>query len=112
MTDNEIIKALECCIKIDCEKCDFKTRFKTATNCRNDLLGHCLDLINRQKAENSNLTSHLTSLQNDLTSAKAEIERLKKCVAILKDEVGKRERGYDPSEEIDNLLKETVGEDK
>lgn len=42
---------------------------------------------------------------------KAEIERLKKCVAILKDEVGKRERGYDPSEEIDNLLKEMDGED-
>lgn len=31
----------------------------------------------RQKAENSNLSSDLTSLKKDLTSAKAEIERLK-----------------------------------
>lgn len=31
---------------------------------------------NGMEVENSNLTSDLTSLQNDLTSAKAEIERL------------------------------------
>ncbi len=42
-------------------------------------IGDVLDLITRQKAENSNLTSRLTSLQNDLTSAKEEIERLQKA---------------------------------
>ena len=32
------------------------------------------------QAENANLTSHLTSLQNDLTSAKAEVDRLRDVV--------------------------------
>ena len=73
MTDNEIIKALECCNDgiVWCEECPYHEN-----DCEMRLLIDTLDLINRQKAENSNLTSHLTSLQNDLTSAKAEIERL------------------------------------
>ena len=48
MSDNEIIKALECCIDCDCKNCPCQTEN-----------GHCmeidetliLDLINRQKAE-------------------------------------------------------------
>jgi hypothetical protein len=46
MTDNEIIKALECCKKDDCDNCpnDFG-------NCYANLAGYALDLINRQKAE-------------------------------------------------------------
>lgn len=48
MADNEIIKALECCIDCDCKNCPCQTED-----------GHCLgidevvilDLINRQKAE-------------------------------------------------------------
>lgn len=71
--------------------CKILDKASEEESCYELSIRYALDLINRQKAE---------------------IERLKKCVAILKDEVGKRERGYDPSEEIDNLLKETVGEDK
>ena len=46
MKDNEIIKALECCKKDDCDNCpnDFG-------NCYANLAGYALDLINRQKAE-------------------------------------------------------------
>lgn len=46
MTDNEIIKALECCKKDDCDNCpnDFG-------NCYANLSGYALDLINQQKAE-------------------------------------------------------------
>ena len=66
LTDSEIIKALEEWIKnYDGSYVNFKK------------LGNALDLINRLQAENSNLTSDLTSLQNDLTSAKAENERLR-----------------------------------
>ncbi len=32
MTDNEIIKALECCKTWNCEKCINRNRAKTATN--------------------------------------------------------------------------------
>lgn len=46
MTDNKIIKALECCKKDDCDNCpnDFG-------NCYANLSGYALDLINRQQAE-------------------------------------------------------------
>ena len=76
MTDNEIIKALECCSKDDCDNCP-----NSFANCYSNLAGHALDLIKRYKAENSNLTSDLTSLQNDLTSAKSEIWALKETLA-------------------------------
>ena len=103
MTDNEIIKALENqanerrCIHEQYEQacgmwCKYHHKWCADMSGRDDkhncaeyipiypikMAKSILDLINRQKAENSNLTSHLTSLQNDLTSAKAEIEGLQK----------------------------------
>ena len=102
LTDNEIVKALECCRDIDikCETC----QLWTDSECTKVLHQATIDLINRLQtknkeldeklviykgtidwqvkeinrlqAENSNLTSDLTSLQNDLTSLQAENERL------------------------------------
>ena len=50
MTDNEIIKALECCVKTefisDCAKCEM-----FAIDCKDILIENALDLINRQQAE-------------------------------------------------------------
>ena len=111
LTDAEIKQALECCCNSQgCSKCDFSKKCDGFTSVK-----LALKLINRLQAENSNLqeknsnlTSDLSSLQNDFSSLKAENERLKKSVEILKKEIGKREPRYDPSEEIDNLLKEFV----
>jgi hypothetical protein len=77
MTDNEIIKALEICstYKARCKDCPAFVKVDRS-NCKQVLVG-ALNIINRQKAENSNLTSDLTSLKKDLTSSQAEIERLK-----------------------------------
>ena len=72
-TDDEIVKALEWCKDANCFGCPFDGE----VDCVHKSAQVALDLIKRQKAENSNLTSDLTSLQNDLTSAKAEIERLR-----------------------------------
>ena len=86
MTDNEIIKALECCfVEESCSKCPWYI------DCKSNVLESipyglgraAFDLINRQKKENSNLNSRLTSLQNDLTSAKAEIKSLRRENKIL-----------------------------
>lgn len=46
MTDNEIIKALECCINDDCDNCP-----DTFGNCEHNAMRNSLDLINHQKAE-------------------------------------------------------------
>ena len=83
LTDKEIKKALECCCNSQgCSKCDFSPKCDGFTSVK-----LALDLINRQeqeneelKCKNSNLTSDLTSLQKDLTSAKAEVERLEKAL--------------------------------
>lgn len=46
MTENEIIKSLECCKKDDCDNCP-----NGFGNCYSNLSGYALDLINRQKKE-------------------------------------------------------------
>lgn len=85
MTDNEIIKALECCTKTefisDCAKCEM-----FAIDCKDILIENALDLINRQKAEIESLKHRKTELQirnQELQHAKSEAikefaERLKK----------------------------------
>ena len=46
MKEKEIIQALECCSKDDCDNCP-----NTFGNCYANLAGEALDLINRHKAE-------------------------------------------------------------
>lgn len=137
MTDNEIKKALEICASdnLGCEDgCPYVTKSNSCS-----LKKDTLDLINRLQAENLKLLSNLTSLQNDLTDAEAENERLKKSNEMFAD-IGKlyseikaeaykefaerlkieyakdlysvsKETGYFVNRaDIDNLLKEMVGE--
>ena len=47
MTDNEIVKALETCLKNECDKCFLKDN----ETCQIDLMKLLFDLINRQKEE-------------------------------------------------------------
>ena len=121
MTDNEIIKALECCSIDDhigvCKECPF------TDVCDEDeqaLQKHALDLINRQKAE-------IERLQKDLTKCKLGKETLYqaadeiKFVAIKEfaERLRKKCHNYYPSidsycisryaveiADIDNLVKE------
>ena len=61
MTDNEIIKALECCIMDnvkDCDCCPYN-EIQTKTYCANRLIKDALDIINRQKAEIERLRSNI-----------------------------------------------------
>lgn len=65
MTDNEIIKALECCQEyLDCGHCPLRTK----KMCANTLTLAALDLINRQKAENERL---LQKVQQPATKSEA-----------------------------------------
>ena len=51
MTDNEIIKALECCRDCNCEECPCCRIILGVTHCTEIDQEEILDLINRQKAE-------------------------------------------------------------
>ena len=113
MTDNEIIKALECCVKDDegvrgfCNKgCPL---FGKGEDCPEFLRRNALDLINRQKAEierlkdyNENLLSANTALSNEILEIRTEAikefaERLKKAFPSI-------------AGAIDYIKKEMVGD--
>ena len=59
MTDNEIIKTLECCRDDTCVSCPICTEGL----CNGGLHKNTLDLINRQKAEIESLKHRKTELQ-------------------------------------------------
>lgn len=123
MTDNEIIKALECCTDEsyeNCNECPYST--DTLSCKRLKLLEDSLELINRQKAEIERLKKKVSvardayiSIQDRYEHTKAEsykefAERLNEkaqiadCFDSYNMVVG--------THFIDNLLKEMVGEEK
>lgn len=83
MTDNEIIKILECCImETYCKSCPLHSEF--SANCVTIALKNALDLITRQqreienlKVENQSLRSAANSLKMHYEEAQTEIESLK-----------------------------------
>jgi len=113
LTDSEIKKALECAIRNDCDcNCVFLLPNKVQD---------VLDLINRLQAENERLSQfggillrNGSELFKEIQTAKAEArkeftERLKK-EAFKINYCGSSYNVVD-TDDIDNLLKELVGED-
>ena len=85
MTDNEIIKALECCIS--CENCDICTQH--STECVSDLLKLAYDLITCQREDIENLKIENQSLRGAANSYKihyneARAEAVKEFAEKLK----------------------------
>ena len=115
MTDKEIIKALECCKKDDCDNCpnDFG-------NCYANLAGCSLDLINRKQAEkeelrieNQSLRSAANSYKLHYNEARAEAikdfaERLKSSIYINTDLFVYQCKEVESV--IDDIVKKMVGE--
>ena len=133
MTDNEIIKALECCSTgetyADCEKNGCPLYLGITMGCKyidkeNQLYSDALDLINCQKAEieklkGSTIVSNIMESQRIKREAKSEaikefVERLKNKIKTECNPYGKPTFDYDTSlaimRYIDNLVKEMVGE--
>ena len=88
MTDNEIIKALECC-SVGTFACDeqcpcfhSKSNLKV-TSCRFELIGDALDLINRQKAEIKRVNGVIKNFKATKNRQRAEIERLNRNIELL-----------------------------
>lgn len=117
MTDNEIIKALECCKRsvgaILCtsncpmySECDSEDPME-------DICGLALDLIDRQKAEIERLNIELQSMRNAANSYKmhyenAKSEAIKEFAERLKENYCFTDRWGKiiPISTVDNLVKE------
>lgn len=108
MTDNEIIKSLECCKTLqDCCRCPYLplNSKKQTFGCSCELMGDVLDLINRQRADIKMLNGFVDDLKElcktkivlltdanwDLTTVKAKTlkefaERFKQSCGRVKTE--------------------------
>ena len=128
MTDKEIINALRCCVKVDCDSCPYSLE-----DCEQNLANDTINLIIHQKKQIHWLEIELKSMRGAANSYKAEVERMKKGYFWVEESVIKSAKaeavkefaerakteilcsGYFTHEyykcKIDNLVKEMVGED-
>ena len=129
MTDNEIIKALECCSNADCVNCPKWSEEWYSGMC-SDFLPMVLDLINRQRAEIERLQDEIEEKNNTITFLKdqavgwsidfcnlkkkvetTKAEAIKEFVERLKSEIEFSDTITKVERHIDNLVKEmTEGE--
>lgn len=122
MTDNEIIKALECCTEESYENCNECPYSIDSERCeRMKLLEDVLDLINHQKTEIERLKKEIQITKDAYTmlQTKNEIiksEAVKEFAARLKEKSFETIRNYGLTKDvvevcdIDNLVKEMLGE--
>lgn len=132
MTDNEIIKAFMCCSNsegiTDCECCPYHKN-----GCLDKVHNGAIDLIIRQKAEIERLESNLKFVRGTVERMRkydeerdvrlhakltetAKAEAIKEFAERLKGQKTKPEFPWDDffvtETDIDNLVKEMVGEGK
>ena len=100
MTDNEIIKALECCISP--VHCNGRQYYYVNAECSRELIENALDLINSQKAEIERLKEEnkILSRYEDYIKAEAYKEFAYELMQIPDVKIYKHE--------IKNLLKEKL----
>ena len=79
MTDEQIMKALECCGDSNCNECPIE-------GCTDDIFGEALDLINRQKAELNNLKAEIAEHKAMLEAFDNELVSLDKAIKTEKSE--------------------------
>ena len=89
MTDNEIIKALECCEGDDgisyCNKCSLYEY----DNCVHYISQKAREVINRQQAEIDRYKGVIKILERDVADAQAEIEKLQRKIMSCNSEAVK-----------------------
>lgn len=111
MTDNEIIKALECCIGYhECSKCPYNSGAAGTSECMSECMSDTRHLIKSQKAEIDTYQKHI---DNDIIYANAiKAEAIKDFAERLKENEFFANFTYKGEARliIDNLVKEMIGE--
>lgn len=110
MTDEQIIKAMQCVIGngVDCSECAYRKALPFPS-CRRMCAKNALDLINRQQAEIERYKRVIRLLENDVQQAKSEAikefaERLK-GYPIVENESKEKAYLFVEVRDIDNLVK-------
>lgn len=104
-TDDEIVKALNCCGSENCRGCPY---WDYKCHGGNQMIRDALDLINRQKAEIERLQKHNTKMAH-----KHYCDGIKEFAERLKKEIRDAYFAYEADsqcEYIDTLVKEMTGE--
>ena len=121
MTDNEIIKALECCCtdvrENTCPKCAFYKKHR----CSALMLNAVSDLLNRRKARTKELEERISYLEESIDCSRKEYNRSLQKMQQLKSEAIKEfaeqlkkealiDSGFEVLQvgTIDNLVKEVA----
>lgn len=103
MTDNEIIKAFECCQKLGCDSCDeCPLKNDRCVNIDTDWLA--LDLLKRQKAEIEILIRKKEVLRDEIAEQQAEIQRLKDAYIVYEETTGLKQAKAEAIKEFGKLL--------
>lgn len=120
MTDNEIIKSMQCVIgnEMLCSECTYQ-KVLPFPSCRRMCAKNALDLINRQKAENKRLEKELMKckLEKEMlyqTVEEIKSEAIKEFIDELKNRVVNKYEYTDIRvfKEIDTLVKEMTEVEK
>lgn len=87
MTDNEIIKLLECCAKSQCSKCYYSKECDGYAQ-----VNYALDLINRQQAEIERLRKEVNLVSIQFQDLQERYEEAQTEIAQWKEEANRYQR--------------------
>lgn len=87
MTDNEIIKALECCAAVKCYECPLRL-YRFGSRCVTKLAKEALELIQRQQERIERLKDNLDAVLSERATLDVDrvVEQLEKAAFSVPDE--------------------------
>ena len=110
MTDNDIIKALECCLTLSVQVCPECTYYRKE-HCSSTLIQDTIDLINRQKADIERLKYNLKAVLDERADysepVQEFIKRFEKKIKDVKFTIGQT---WEIQSALKEVEKEMVGE--
>lgn len=109
LTPEQVKKALECCANNgDCKECAINPHKGNYGYCTSIAMKYALDLINRQQAEIERLRENNKAIMQTIADVHTE------AIKEFAEELSKRSIGirsnFDFKSDIDNLVKEMIGE--